>query len=209
MDLDCLTSFLRVNLKVNSIWHIAAAVLVTVLTPVIFSLSSLTKVMVAQPLEMYLSLTGILMLTPVFLPEENPCILDVVRVRKVSYLGTCLLRICYLTVVLVLLYAAVALLLLHGECAVDMPTIFGGIVTAFFLGSIGIAGAGMSGNTVIGYMFSMVYYFVNFFEKERLGVFYLFSMSTQTDISKLWLLAGSAVLLGVTFGYMKMVRKVN
>ena len=59
------------------------------------------------------------------------------------------------------------------------------------------------------YMFSMVYYFINYFERERLGVFYLFSMSAEMNISKLWLLEGSAVLLGVTFWYMKTVRKVN
>ena len=69
MASECLTRCFAVNLKAKSLPHIAAMVLLTLMTPVIFGLSSLTREYAAQPLEMYLVLTGTVLMTPVFLPE--------------------------------------------------------------------------------------------------------------------------------------------
>ena len=85
MKLSCYLSCLFINLKRNSLPHILAAAALTASVPLVFCLTSLTEPLAAQPLEMYLSLTGTLLLTPIFLPEQNAEIRDTVRMRKMSY----------------------------------------------------------------------------------------------------------------------------
>lgn len=208
MDFECLARCCIVNLRTNLLPHILAALLLTALTPVIFSLSSLNGQLAAQPLEMYLSLTGMLLMTPVFLPEQNENIRDVVRVRKVSYLMCCALRLLCMIVLIAAVYACITLVLRGCESQAGWQHFAGGTVTAVFLGSVGVAAAGISGNTIIGYMAAMVYYALNFSLGRKLGAFYLFSMSASGAYSKLWFLAGTAVLLSGTFAWLRCVKKL-
>ena len=207
MASESLVRCFAVNLKANSLPHIIAMVLLTLMTPVVFGLSSLSKENAAQPLEMYLVLTGTVLMTPVFLPEQNENIRDTVRVRKMAYLSICIMRAVYLAILTVLPYAAITTIMHYSESTVTTEMMFGGIATALFLGSIGLAAAGISGNVLIGYMASLVYYVFNFVGKDKLGVFYLFSMSTGTDISKLWMLAGAVILTAGTFMYLRLVKR--
>ena len=207
MASECLRRCFAVNLKANSIPHITAMILLTVMTPVIFGLSSLTSEYAAQPLEMYLVLAGTILMTPVFLPEQNENIRDTVRVRRMSYLSVCIMRTAYLALLTFFPYAVITAIMRHSESTVTVGMMFGGITTALFLGSIGLAAAGISGNVLIGYMASLIYYVLNFFGRDKLGVFYMFSMSTRTDISKLWLLAGALILTAGTFLYLRLVKK--
>ena len=71
-----------INLKHNSAPHLLLAMIIALLTPVIFGISSLNAQEAAQPLEMFLSLTGIVLLTPIFLPEQNENIRDLVRSKR-------------------------------------------------------------------------------------------------------------------------------
>ena len=208
----CLSSYLSclyINLKRNSLPHILAAAALTVLVPVLFSLNSLSARLAAQPLEMYLSLAGTLLLTPIFLPEQNEEIRDAVRVRRMSYLSVCALRLTYLCVIIAVLYSVITAALVLGECSVTPVHLWGGISSALFLGAVGVLGSAIGGNAVIGYMASLLYYVLNFTLKTRLGVFYLFGLSTETGFSKLWLLGGAAVMTAAAFGYLKYIRKIN
>ncbi|MDE5834266.1 MAG: hypothetical protein K2H26_01955, partial [Ruminococcus sp.] len=81
-----LRKILLVNLKHNFLPHFILAIAVAVLTPVVFSISSLDSRNSAQPLEMLLLFTGTILLTPVFLPEQNPEVRDVIRSKKTDYL---------------------------------------------------------------------------------------------------------------------------
>jgi hypothetical protein len=122
----------------------------------VFSLTSLSAELSAQPLEMYLSLTGTLLLTPVFLPEQNEDIRDTVRVRQMSYLTVCAMRIAYLAVITAILYGIITAALIRGESVVTTTHYFGGLTAALFLGSLGVAGSAIGGNAVIGYMASFL-----------------------------------------------------
>lgn len=208
MKASCYLSCLYIDLKRNSLPHILAAAALTLTVPIVFSLTSLSAELSAQPLEMYLSLTGTLLLTPVFLPEQNEDIRDTVRVRKMSYLTVCAMRIAYLAVITAILYGIITAALIRGESVVTTAHYFGGLTTALFLGSLGVAGSAIGGNAVIGYMASFLYFTANFFLKTRLGVFYLFGLSAQTGVSKLWLSGGSAVLIIVTFLYLRYIKKL-
>ncbi len=209
MKLSCYLSCLFINLKRNSLPHILAAAALTASVPLVFCLTSLTEPLAAQPLEMYLSLTGTLLLTPIFLPEQNAEIRDTVRMRKMSYLSVCALRLVYLCIILAVLYAVITAALVIGESRITPEHFWGGISTALFLGAAGVLGAALGGNTIIGYMASMLYYVVNFSLKTRLGVFFLFGLSCETGVSKLWLLGSAAAMIAAAFGCLKYIRRID
>ena len=209
MKASCYLSCLYINLKRNSLLHILAAVLLTATVPFVFSLTSLTVTLAAQPLEMYLSLTGTLLLTPIFLPEQDAEIRDMIRMRRMSYLSVCALRLAYLCVIVAVLYGIITAALILGESCVTPAHFWGGISSGLFLGAVGVLGAALGGNTIIGYMASMLYYIVNFSLKTRLGVFFLFGLSFGTGVSKLWLTGSAVVMILAAFGYLKYIRKVN
>ena len=54
-----------------------------------------------------------------------------------------------------------------------------------------------------------LYYLANYGLKEKLGRFYLFSMSAGSFTEKWWLLAGAAVFIAVTFAAMKVRQKFS
>lgn len=208
MTLENLRRCLAINLKINSFWHIMAMALLTALTPVVFGLSSLTREYAAQPLEMYLVLAGIILMTPVFMPEQDKNIRDTVRVRQMSYLGICIMRTVYLALLTVIPYVVITVIMHYNESAVTLNMMLGGIATAWFLGSIGLAAAGISENVLAGYMTSLIYYVLNFFGKDKLGVFYMFSMSSKVDVSKLWMLIGAMFFTVGTFLYLRIIKKM-
>ena len=209
MRIDCVLNALLVNLKRNSLPHMLAAAAVTAAVPFVFSLTSLNPQLAAQPLEMFLPLAGMILLTPLFLPEQNEDILDAVRVRKMSYLGVCALRLIYLCLAGVVSCGVIVAALAAGESSVSFTHFAGGLYSMLFVGSLGIFGSAVGGNAVIGYMASMLYFASNFFLKTRLGVFFLFSQSFNTGASKLWLLGGAVVLTAASFAYLKYVKKID
>lgn len=209
MEARCVLNCLLINLKRNSLPHILAAAVFTATVPLVFSLTSLSSQLAAQPLEMYLPLAGMILFTPVFLPEQSEDIRDTVRVRRMSYLAVCGLRLVYLAAVILILCGAITASLAAGESAVTGAHFAGAVFTALFLGSLGLFGSAVGGNAVIGYMASMLYFVANFVLKTRLGVFFLFGLSFETGVSKLWLMGGAAVLIAASFAYLKYIKKID
>ena len=73
---------IKINLRHNFLPHLLIAVLIAFLTPAAFQISALDFRSSAQPLEMLLSLSGAVLFTPVFLPEQNVGIRDTVRSKR-------------------------------------------------------------------------------------------------------------------------------
>ena len=90
-----LGKILSVNLKNNFLIHFVLANVVAALTPVVFTISSLDSRASGQPIEMLLVFIGMIMLTPIFQPEQNEEIRDVIRSKKTSYLLVCMIRVLY------------------------------------------------------------------------------------------------------------------
>lgn len=74
----------RINLRHNFVWHLVLAIMLVLLTPVLFGTSDLDAQAAAIPLEMFVSLLGIVLLTPVFHPEQNQEIAEIVASKYVS-----------------------------------------------------------------------------------------------------------------------------
>lgn len=195
MDIRSTLKFLSIDLKRNFIPHLAIALLIAFLTPTLFSISSLDEKLAAQPIEMMLSLTGSVLLTPIFLPEQNGNIRDVIRSKRTDYMSVCFMRIIYSVISLALIIGIFVLVMSVCKSHVTLRHYAGGFASALFIGSIGFLAAGLSRNAPVGYMVALIYYIANFAVKEKLGNLFLFSMCAGSFREKYWLLLASVIML--------------
>ena len=194
---------LSVNLRHNFIPHLIIALVIALITQGLFGIASLNAREAAQPLEKLLSLAGTVLLTPIFLPEQNENIRDLIRSKRTDYLAVCFVRLLYSVLFLAVIIGAFTLVMQYRESEVTIRHFFGGFSSALFLGSLGFFFAGISRNAVAGYMVSMIYFIANFALKDELKGFYLFSMSAGSFTEKYWLLGGSMVLIAAVFALLK------
>lgn len=197
-----------INLRHNFPLHFGIAVAVAILTPLVFSISALDFTSSARPLEMLLCMTGTALLTPVFLPEQNENIRDVIRSKRVDYLSVCLIRVIYSTIALAAVIGGFVLAMKLCECNVTLAHFGAGFGSAFFLGAIGLAFAKFGGSPTVGYMASMIYYLGNYGLKDKLGKFYLFSVSSGESFG-FTLMIGGAVIIAGTFVVSKIIEKIK
>lgn len=195
MDFPALAKVTSVNLRHNFIPHLLIALVIVLLTPMVCGISSLDEFQSAMPLERLLSLIGPVFLTPIFLPEQNENIRDVIRSKRTDYLAVCAIRVLYSVFFLAVITACFVLIMGGCESEVTVGHFLGGFSTALFLGSLGVFCAGASGNVVVGYMCSAIYYISNYAVKDKLGHWFLFSMSMGSFDEKYWLLGSSIVLI--------------
>ena len=183
--------------------HLVIALMIAFLTQALFGIASLDAREATQPLERLLSLTGTVLLTPIFLPEQDENIRDLIRSKRTDYLAVCAVRLIYSIFFLAVIMGIFAYIMQCFESAVTVRHFVGGFATALFLGSLGFFFAGISQNTVIGHMVSMIYYISNFGIKDELKNLYLFSMSAGSFTEKYWLLGGSMILFILAFFILK------
>lgn len=198
MKLASALKVLEINLKRNFAPHFCLAVCVALLTPIIFEVRSLDERLSAQPVEMMLSLCGTILLTPVFLPEQNEEIRDVIRSKRTGYLPVIILRVVYSLAALALILGGFLLMMHFRESSVTYRHFVGGFTSALFLGALGFATAGISGNAPAGYMVSLIYYIANFSLKNKLGKLFLFSMYAGSFEEKYYILPVSVGLIVLT-----------
>ncbi len=194
---------LGVNLSRNFLPYLLTAFAIVLLAPVICGISGLQGEYAAQPLERFLCLSGPVLLTPVFWPEHNENIRDVIRARKTDYLTVCALRVVSSLFALAFFYGGFVLVMRICESEAGILHFVGGYASALFLGAMGFCAAGGFDSPVAGYMVSMVYYILNFVLKEKLGPWFLFSQSMGSFEEKYWLLGSSAVLILLGFAWTK------
>lgn len=84
MASGCLARIVYSDVRHNFLPHYAAAAGVLLISPVIFGLAELPAQMAAQPLELMPLLMGIILFTPILAPEQNECIFETVRAKKIS-----------------------------------------------------------------------------------------------------------------------------
>ena len=197
-----------INLRHNFPIHFGIAVAVAILTPLVFSISALDFTSSARPVEMLLCMTGTALLTPVFLPEQNENIRDVIRSKKVDYLTVCIMRTVYSTIALAAIIGAFVFAMKLCECDVTIAHFGAGFGSAFFLGAIGLAFAKFGGSPTVGYMASLIYYMLNF-TGSRLGSFWLFTMSNGKRSVNFALMIWGTVIIAGTFIVSKIIEKIK
>ena len=207
MDIQCIIKILKVNLRHNFVVHFALAVLITLFIPVVFSIRELDADMAVRLVEMILPLMGIVIITPIFAPEHDKSIRDVVRSKKTNYILICSVRIIYSIFAAAIITFLFILLMKYSGSDVKITYFVGGLINEIFLGALGVTAAGISGNICAGYMAPFFYYILNVAGKEKMGYLYLFSMSAGSFEEKYYLFALSVILIILTFIYVSRSEK--
>lgn len=190
---------IKVNLRHHFPAPFLSAVCIMTLTILLFPVAALRGEDVSKPLEYLMPFLGAALLTPVFLPEQDCGIGDVVKSKKISGAAVYMVRLLYSVTALTAFIVLFTGLMYLNECEVRWVHLYGGVYSALFMGSIGFMVSGVSGNTIAGYMAVFIYYLACFGLKKQLGVFWLFRMSKGLRPEKIWLLFGSILLVGLTF----------
>ena len=202
----CLARVVYSDVKHNFLIHYIVALCILLASPIFFSLSQLDSILAAQPLELYVPLIGVVLMTPVFLPEQNESIYDVVRSKKINHDIVCILRLICSVIVILFMIGAYVLYMKNCNSQVTVRHFTGSSATTFFLGAIGFAFAGIGRNVVVGYMASVIYYILNFSFGTKLGYFYLFSMMHGCFIEKKWLILIAFCMASATFPVRRIIR---
>ena len=195
---------ISVNLVHNFLSPFVLAVCLVIITPFLFNINALSSREASRPLEFWLCFVGVILLVSVFLPEQDKDIRDVIRTKEFDYDNLCIIRLLYSVaamIILIVLFAGIMKL-----CESDVRTyhVLGGIASAWFLGAVGFAAAGLTDHVMAGYMVSLLYYLANYGLKEKLGKFFLFPMTYSGNAGESkWLIGGAIVLTVVTICVMK------
>lgn len=198
----------KINLRHNSLLSIAVAAVLCLLVPLLIGTANLDQKSAAMPLEMFVSLIGIVLLTPVFQPEQNEEINDLVSSKYCSTEKVYLIRTVYSVAAAVLLIAIFTVYMKMRSCDVTLVMALGTAADAIFLGSIGMLTSALTGNTVIGYMPPLLYYALNIGMGPKLGSFYLFSMVTGSYTAKLWLFLAGLLMMAAALFYQRLRKRM-
>lgn len=165
------------------------------LTPVLFGITNLDSKATAVPLEMLISIIGIVLLVPIFQPEQDGEIKDTVSSKYVDCTYIYLIRVVYSIIGIIVLVSAFTLFMLFCGCEITSSLIFGTIADAMFLGAIGLLTSAVTNNLPVSFMVSLLYYVINITMKSKLGMLNIFAMMSGDYKPNLWLFAASIILI--------------
>lgn len=193
----------KVNLKFNLLPHIIAAICLCLISPLIMGVKNLDSINTAKVLDVYISLLGIILLIPIFIPDQDRDIRDLIRSKKESIAVNYLIRITEAVVFLILIVFSFLLYLKIGNCIFDFSKYFyGAVSTCVFLGGLGIFAYSIVDNIAVGYMIPILYYILCYGAgKKYLGKFYLFSMLQGNTMDKKYLLISGILMIVVGIFY--------
>ena len=206
MASGCLARVVSSDVRHNFLIHYIAAAAVLLMTPVIFGLAELDRSMAALPLETMPPLMGLILLTPLLSPEQNEGILDTVRSKKMSRQLVTGLRVLCSLVVLAILIAALGGYMKYNSCDVTLEMCAGAFAGAAALGALGFFSSAVTDNVIVGYMVSVMYFFMNLFLRNKLGRFCLMSMSCNIKGSKPVLAAAALVRIAAAMLFRRIFR---
>lgn len=176
--------------------HLLLILLFVVLSGGFVSFRGLEDAQAAKVMEMYVAFTGILLFTPLFIPEQDREIWDLERSKGTAMWRLYLPRILLALLVCILVISLFMGLMVRGGGSFDAGSLLlGAYCEILFLGSIGFFASAVTNQVVIGYMIAVVYYAMNIGGGKYLGKFALFQMMKGEYGSWIYWLLGAVVLL--------------
>lgn len=190
-------SISRVNLKHHMLPHIIVAVGLFFLAPFIMGVRNLDLYYTAKVLDTYVSLFGIVLLVPLFLPDQDKDIRELIRSKRESIVVLHFIRMGQALLVLSIFVASFLAFLQKGNCIFPFGRYFYGTMSScIFLGGLGILIYAFVDNIAAVYMVPLMYYILCYGGgKKYLGKFYLFSMFNGTVEDKIYLLIAGLVMI--------------
>lgn len=193
----------KVNFKFNLLPHILLSLLFLLLSPFISGVENLDASRTARVLELYVSLLGIILLIPIFLPEQNKDIRELMNSKFITLTAVHVIRIIQACIVLIIFIFSYIIFLKINNCTFPVINYFlGTLLEAVFLGGMGILAYSFSDQIAIAYMLPMVYYIMAMGGGSKLlKNFYLFSMTIGSYNEKTYLGVSGLVMIIVGIGY--------
>lgn len=200
----------KANLKFNLYPHLFLSIILLGLSPMLMGVGNLDAVRTARVLEIYVALLGIILLTPVLLPEQNRDLRDLVEAKYTSAAAVALIRVIEALLCLAVLIGIFILVLKGNNCTFPvMKYYLGTLAEALFLGGIGLCAYSLFDQIAIAYMLPVMYYILCFSGgKKLMKDFYLFSMLNGSYREKVYLVIAGGVLLIIGIMYPYLLRKV-
>lgn len=164
------------NLRHNFLPLLLLSAIIMMLTPVLFGTTNLDSKAAAVPLEMLISIIGIILLVPIFQPEQDDEIKDIIASKYIDSTYVYIIRVAYSVVGIILLVLIFSLFMLLCGCEITAELVCGTIADAMFLGAIGLLTSAVTNNLPVSFMVSLLYYVINITMKSKLGNFNLFAM---------------------------------
>lgn len=150
----------------------------------------------AKVLEMYVSFAGILLLTPLLMPEQNREIWQLEKSKATPMWQIYLVRLVIASLVMAAAFTVFPLILEEsGSDFLWDKMWIGGISEMFLLGAVGFSVSALTNQVVIGYMIAVVYYVSNIGGKKYFGKLALFQMMEGKYDFAGWMLGVGAVLI--------------
>ena len=196
-----------INLRHNFLPLFLLSVIILAITPILFGTADLNETASAIPLETFVSLIGAVILTPLFHPEQNSEIEDIISSKYVDNTYVHLIRAIYSIIGISVLIIGFSIYMLIRGCKLTVSLILGTFADAMFLGSIGLLSAAISNSLPVAFMMSILYYLLNFTIQRKLGYFDLFSMMNGNYAPNLWLLISSIVIIALSILIKRIITK--
>jgi len=186
---------LRANFKHQFLPHLCLAVLMALVSPLIMGTKNLAAAQTAAVYELYIALLGIVLLTPVFRPEQDADTLALTAAKATGPSAIWILRAAYSVLTLALCFVLYGLFLKVGGCEISVKLICGGFAGALFLGGMGMFAAAAFSSQVIGYMLPAAFFIFAVGAGRKLGILWLFSMRAGEYMPKPYLAAFGLLLM--------------
>lgn len=176
--------------------HLLLTFLFVIFSGGFVSFRGLGSTQAAKVMEMYAAFAGILLFTPLFMPEQDKEIWDLERSKGTPMWQVYLPRILFALLVCLLVISLFVGFMIRGGGDFDAGILFlGACCEILFLGSIGFFASAVTNQVVIGYMIAVVYFAMNIGGGKYLGKFALFRMMQGEYGSWIYWLSGAVVLL--------------
>ncbi len=157
--------------------HLLLVLLFCLMSGFFVSFRNLNASQAAKVMEMYLAFTGILLMTPLFMPEQDREIWLLERSKAMPLWQLYLVRVLEALVFLAVVVAIFVFLMKKGGSVFPVGKLWlGAFAEILFLGSIGFFVSGITNQAVLGYMVSVLYFVANIGASKYLGKFALFQM---------------------------------
>lgn len=187
-------------MKLILLFNFAIAVLFIFLVPVFCGVSYLDSVSSGIVLERFVSLSGVILMIPMFFPEQDKNITELVESKYRPMLNIYAIRLVLSVLFMSILILGFTAFMYGNECAFDFGKFFAGaFATAFFLGASGFATFAVTDNIIAGYLVPLCWFILNMVAGKNIKYLKLFSLSENGFNEKYILLISGMVLILASF----------
>ncbi|HKL98283.1 MAG TPA: ABC transporter permease [Mobilitalea sp.] len=199
------------NLSITLIINVFMSLMFLMIIPIFFGINDLERIDSLKILEQFVSIIGIILLTPIFRPEGNKDIREVIESKYTSQTAIYILRILMSVVtILLLIWCFSAWMEANRSVIIMWDYVMGTFATAMFLGSLGLLVYAISDQLILSYLCTGGYLIFNLFTGSRyVGKFYLYSMMRGSMEEKYWLLGASVLMLVITLFVKYIISKLR